>query len=300
MKKIIILLFSLLAICNSTMAFANITVAAIQPPVWKLQDGKKTALFAGDIVKPQDTLLSGINSRILLNMGEGSGMEFGANTQTVIKKAPEPNKRIAEAVVNILQGAFRFTTGTFAANKARAISINLRHSTVGIRGTDLWGSTNNNNDYVVLIEGNIDINPISSNTLVNVQTPYTVYQTPLASNPSPAGTTNHLPLETISQNSLNRLAQQTRLLDNKPVLYANGLYSVVIGSARKPEHAMQLSKTYQQAGYPVISQQAHINGVSYTRALVNGFKDLAQAQQFTQQLQDELNINDAWILKNSF
>ena len=57
-----------------------------------------------------------------------------------------------------MRGAFRFTTGIFGKHAAgRDVKVRISTVTAGIRGTDLWGRSDDRRDVVCLIEGSISV-----------------------------------------------------------------------------------------------------------------------------------------------
>ena len=53
------------------------------------------------------------------------------------------------------RGAFRFTTSVLG--RQREIRARVGTATIGIRGTDVWGKHEDSRDFVVLLEGQIEI-----------------------------------------------------------------------------------------------------------------------------------------------
>src|SRR6185295_3973989 len=68
-----------------------------------------------------------------------------------------PAADIFKAALNVLEGAFRFTTDLVAKSRKREVSIRAAQVTAGIRGTDLWGRSRAGNEIVCLIEGAIEV-----------------------------------------------------------------------------------------------------------------------------------------------
>jgi hypothetical protein len=62
-----------------------------------------------------------------------------------------------KAALDVLEGAFRFTTGVLAKGRQREVNLRVATVTAGIRGTDLWGRSRAKNEIVCLIEGQAEV-----------------------------------------------------------------------------------------------------------------------------------------------
>ena len=280
-------------------AHAEITVSAVQPPAWKESNGNRSALFPGDKLLSSDKIFTGVNSRVLLDFNEGSIVEIGQDTSTTIESAPVTEQitnaqneieSLTSAAIKIVKGAFRYTAQALTNKRKRDIKITLTTSTIGIRGTDLWGKSSKGEDFVVLIEGDIVINHKSKQQL-RLNKELSVYTAPAGSNPNP--------LSEIKVPVLLKLAKETVLIKEKAVIYPQGRYSVILASSQNEKVASKSTAKLNQQGYPIKNATASVNGKDYTRSKIQGFKSLNQARLFLKQVTDELNINDAWILKES-
>jgi hypothetical protein len=66
-------------------------------------------------------------------------------------------ERSFRGALDIVAGAFRFTTGKLKKTLPREVAIRVGTATIGIRGTDIWGKTDKDGDLVALIQGRIEI-----------------------------------------------------------------------------------------------------------------------------------------------
>lgn len=281
-------LFCIILLCFSHQSLAQISVTAVQPPVWKETNGVKTALFPGSIIEKDEIIHSGKESRVLLDFNEGSIVELGEQTSTLVNLAPNSQNDLVSAAVSMLKGAFRYTAGLISNNRKRDIKINLTTATIGIRGTDLWGRSTKEEDFVVLIEGDILIEHSTADA-VRMRDGQSVYRTRLNQPPEP--------LSKIEIPQLLELAKETALIPEKASIYKDGAYSVVLASSLKNELAINNLNNYLSKGYPAENVSAKTNGIHFTRTLINGFKSFKEATRFLKQIEIELGINDAWVLK---
>lgn len=283
--------YSCLAVCLSILSFtthAQIKVKSLQPPAWKQDQKQRTALFPGDVIDTNTMIITGDNARVQLALPEGSIIELGENTRT---KAPVAKTKpsIFEASIDMLIGAFRFTTAKVAKQRQRNILINLPSSTIGIRGTDLWGRSSKDSDFVVLIEGDIEIEHDSSQT-VRLQTPATVYEAPAGGSPKA--------VRTIQTPELLSLAAETALIPTRSVMTNSTAYTLIIGSFMETQHATTLANSLHKKGFPASLEPVRVDDIDYTRVVFEGFDDLDVARKFSDELYKADFISSSWIIKN--
>jgi len=132
------------------------TVEGVQTPAWVERDGKRTPLVPGMELKAGDQVITGAGSRIAIKLSEGSLVKLGENG-TLRFTELSTRREVFKAVINVLQGAFRFTTDVAAKAQKREVSIGVSQVVAGIRGTDLWGRSRGNVQVVCLIEGRVEI-----------------------------------------------------------------------------------------------------------------------------------------------
>ena len=156
MKKIIcVVLFSL---SFNTYALVIGNAQKFQMPAWVERQGIRSALGIGDDILAGDTIITGDKARVLLSINDGSDIKIGAESQFSFDSASKPSASSPfTASFRLVSGAFRYTTNKLKEQSKRNIDINVGVISVGIRGTDVWGKSGENDDTVVLIEGDVEI-----------------------------------------------------------------------------------------------------------------------------------------------
>jgi hypothetical protein len=135
-----------------------VAVEAVQWPAWVERGGERRPLAAGEALQGQDRLATGTGGRALLRLADGSGVKLGENAQLELKGLSKGNDGILNAAVEVVRGAFRFTTGLFSGRlKQRSVNVTVATITAGIRGTDVWGKADDNRDLLCLLEGRITV-----------------------------------------------------------------------------------------------------------------------------------------------
>lgn len=138
----------------------TLTVEAVVSPAWvEHAGGAREPLVPGTVLRNGDRVLTGSGARVLLRMAEGSAVKLGENASLGVDRLADQGGaagRVVSGALDVLQGAFRFTTRVFGSPRAsRDLNIRIATVTAGIRGTDVWGKSSAERDVVCLIEGRI-------------------------------------------------------------------------------------------------------------------------------------------------
>ena len=158
MTSILRRLFLLLALLAPACAAAQVaaTVEGVRAPAWVERDGKRTPIVPGMQLRAGDVLLTGEGSRVAVKLAEGSLVKLGENGTLKFTEL-STSKELFKAALQVLQGAFRFTTDVAAKAHKREVSIGVSQVVAGIRGTDLWGRSRGDAQVICLIEGRVEI-----------------------------------------------------------------------------------------------------------------------------------------------
>jgi hypothetical protein len=165
-------------------ADAPVRVAGVQNGAWIDRGGSVEPLAAGMEIRAGDRVRTGAGARVQLQLAEGSAVKLGENAHLSIESVA--TKGFFRATLNVVQGAFRFTTATAASNARREVDIKVRSIVAGIRGTDLWGRSNEERDLVCLIEGRITVAQIGGPAVAMSQ-PLDFFQKPRGAPALPVG-----------------------------------------------------------------------------------------------------------------
>lgn len=148
-------------------AVPSAVVDTVQAPAWLQRGERQMPLAPGMVLENRDRLRTGPGARAIVRLADGSAVKFGAGADVAVNALqadiPEAARHgrdspLFSAALDVVKGAFRFTTGVFRAHTSRrAVDVRSGVLTIGIRGTDLWGSSNEQRDLVCLIEGRISV-----------------------------------------------------------------------------------------------------------------------------------------------
>src|SRR4029450_12246062 len=120
-------------------AWAAILVEGVASPAWveRAGTGERVPLAVGMALDNRDRIETGRGSRALLKLADGSGVKLGEDAVLVLNDLSERQgkraRRIVTASLDVVRGAFRFTTGVFGKRQAdRNITIKVATVTAGI------------------------------------------------------------------------------------------------------------------------------------------------------------------------
>jgi hypothetical protein len=115
--------------------------------------------------------------------GEGSTVKLGEKAKFQIERVED--RGIFKATLNVLTGAFRFTTDALKKARQRDVSIKAKNVTAGVRGTDLWGKSDDDRDSCASSRARSPSAPKGHPT-VTLDNPLDFYQKPRDGKPQVA------------------------------------------------------------------------------------------------------------------
>ena len=264
MRNIVAVLLLLVAV--PTHAAPDVVVQGIQMPAW-LQRGPITQpLSIGMRLNDGDKLITGAGSRVLLQAADGSAIKLGENASMEISNLARQHddKGVFTALLDVVKGAFRFTTAKIAKLRPREVTVRVAGATVGIRGTDVWGKVGGKMsiaamekamgksladtdkdakmdfDVVCLIEGKIDIAHGSETPFVMDQ-PQTFYVMRKDAPP--------FPVAGLATEQLTKWAGETEIASGQGASRAGGKWKVQLLTANSEHDAMAAYDELRAAGY---------------------------------------------------
>ena len=274
------------------VAQAPAVVDSLQPPAWVDRDAERIPLSPGMQLGPADRIRTGGLGKVIIRFEEGSDVKIGEQVELdIVRLAPQsgPDGQVFTGALDVLKGAFRFTTSLVGANRRRDFEIQIGSATVGIRGTDVWGKATPDRDFVVLLEGSIELSR-QGEPAVKMDKALTIYDAPRG---QPAK-----PVTAVDLVELRKWALETELDAGKGVITRDGPYRVYLASFRTERRARIMQKELRNRGYAVELFQAEIDSGSWIRLGIKGFKTYADANYFRKAAGDRLGIPDAWLKRH--
>ena len=263
------LFFVLLVATDLLHAAPDLLVEGVRLPAWVIRDGNRQPLALAATLKKNDQISTGNSARVLLRLGDGSMIKLGENANLEVSDLVQrPQDRFIAATLKVLEGAFRFTTGTSVKERTRReINVRFLTLTAGVRGTDIWGKNLGDREVIVLIEGKITVTRAGDRP-VQMNDALTYLQAPKS------GATT---IEGVLKDQLKAWAEETELGETHGSLRKGGRWKLYIGSYREQLQALSLYDSLRREGYPVrIQPQQAEDGMRY-RLRLAGFPSQQEA-----------------------
>jgi len=271
-------------------AESGTSVAAVQLPAWVERGGRVVPVRPGFVLEPGDTLITGARGRVHVDTPDGSIVKLGSGgrigLETLNIRTEPDGASLFDGALNVLKGAFRFTTRAAGRASRRDLRVRVGVVTAGVRGTDIWGKSDDEKDLVCLLEGKI---AVASDGAPEQQMDGTnlFYVVPKGQAPKP--------IAPVDPNKVaNEWAPQTELLPDVPALVSDGDYIVVALSQTSAEGAEFIAGKLVEAGYPAEVDTA--DGSRF-RITLRSFASLADAQAMAAQLEGIGGVRGAFAIR---
>lgn len=274
----------LACISAGSLAATGAEVEALQMPAWRIKHGRRLPLAAGSPIGNGDEIATGAGARVLLRMADGSTVKLGENARFAADDIRQDTgagaNGLFKASLHVIQGAFRFTTALIYKQRSKgAVDVRFTTVTIGIRGTDVWGKSENHRDIVCLIEGSISVTP-NDGAPLTMHTPMTVYQAP--------GPGTAPEIAPVDPQQLAKWADETEILPDHGTTRKNGQWQLFVAHALTKDKLETTLSQLRDAGYAA-SITAIADG--YWVAL-DGFASRAEANAISQRLLGQFGITE--------
>ena len=275
----------LVAAATAEVRAADDTVVeGVNMPAWVKRGTARQPLAVGARLQPADEVTTAAGARVYLRLGDGSAVKLGENTRFVVAaagRAPE-DAGLFRASLQVLSGAFRFTTSALAkARIRRDVRVELPTVTAGIRGTDLWGKADADREFVVLIEGRIGVQRGNAPEVLMEQ-PLSVFNAPKDMATPPLGT--------VTMTELGEYAAETEIAAGTGAARFGGKWKVVVGRFGDQGGALALYDRLQAAGYPASIRPVTVAETTTYQVRIAGLPSRAEALSLARRLQIEFEL----------
>ena len=285
-----VLMLLALGASGAWAADSGTTVAAVQLPAWVERGGRVVPVRPGFVIEPGDVLITGAKGRVHVDTPDGSIVKLGSSGRigmdTLRVRADTDGQGLFEGALNVVKGAFRFTTRLAGRASKRDVRVRVGVVTAGVRGTDIWGKSDDDKDLICLLEGRIAIasDGAAEQTMDQALTFYVV---PKGQAPKP--------IVPVDPNKVtDEWAPQTEMSPDAPTLNADGDYMVIALSQTSAEGAEFIAGKLAESGYPAEVDTADGR---YYRVSLRYFATLAEATQAAASLEDIGGIRGAYAKK---
>ncbi len=266
MPPFIVALVCLMVTAGALAAPAEVRL--VQSPAWRVQAGQRSALQPGEALAAGDRIVTGRGARVVLALSEGSTVKLGENAELSLAELIEPPQPsgVFKGFLDVARGAFRFTTSVLSRH--REIRTRVGTATIGIRGTDVWGKHEDSRDFVVLLEGHIEIE--RDGLSVAMSEPQSLFMAPAG---QPA-----LPLAPVNPEDLGHWAQETEPQAGGGQRDGAGRYRLMLPLAHEQTQAQGLVELLANAGYSANLDELAVGDARAWRVSLPGYSNEAEAQ----------------------
>ena len=264
---------------------SSVVVEAVQMPAWVERDGARPVpAYPGMELKSRDQIKTGANSRLLLRTADGSTVKLGENALFKLDNLQPQSKSLFVASMDVLEGAFRFTTDVLAPFRGkREVKISVALVTAGIRGTDLWGKSAPDRQIVCLIEGRVDVTPPGEQPFVMDQ--------PLQFYVRDKGQSQ--PLAAVPAEQLQQWATETDIQPGRGAARSGGRWKVTLGAPDNLRSALKLYDDIRNAGYPAEMHPVPAGNKHIYNVRVANLPSKAEAEALAASLKGRLGVDEA-------
>jgi hypothetical protein len=257
-------------------------VEAVQMPAWIERGGARVPLAPGMGLQSNDALRTGADARLLVKLADGSSVKLGENAQLQLAMIATRGDNVFVSAMNVLQGAFRFTTDALAKSRRREVSVTVATVTAGIRGTDLWGKAAADRDIVCLIEGRIEVSRQGDPTITMDQ-PLSFYIAPRG---QPA-----LAVAPVNPEQLKQWATETEIADGRGAARRGGRWKVVLASGESENEVLTVYQAVRAAGYAAELQPRRVQGKRTYDVRIASLPSQAEAEALARSLDGRYGVS---------
>jgi hypothetical protein len=286
MKRIVSILLAAAAALAAGQAAAApaAVVEGVQMPAWleRAEVGalRRQPLAPGMALRGGDEVRTGSGSRVYLKLAEGSLVKLGENASLRILELAPDRGGFFKAALDVLEGAFRFTTDVLAKERRRDVRIRVATVTAGIRGTDLWGKSSPERQTVCLIEGRIEVGA-EGEAPVTLDQERQFYR-------REKGQTQ--PVGFVEPTELAKWARETEIEDGRGAARAAGRWHVTLARAGTQGDALQVYRRVRDAGYAAHILPVKAEGKRAYLVRISRLPSRADAEALAEQLRGTAGV----------
>jgi hypothetical protein len=272
----------------------TVVVEGVQAPAWvEHASGARDALAIGMALTSKDRVLTGPDARALLRLADGSLVKLGENGILALDDLAQKKiklKDVVTASLDVLSGAFRFTTQALSKYKFRGerdVKVRIVTITVGIRGTDLWGKADKTRDIACLIEGKVDVT--RGEQAFTMDQPMSFYVAPKNKPGEPVGP--------VSKEQLDKWSLETEIADGAGALRKGGQWRVYLADANDQDGALRIYDQLRNAGYAADIRPVKSEAGTTYRVRISNLASKREAEALGGKLKGQMGIAEPKVSK---
>jgi len=288
MRRAILLLAIATVFLFPSFASLAAQVDGLQLPAWVEHAGERLPARVGMLLAEADVVETGKGGRLIIQLADGSFVKLGEDARLALESLREEDgpQGTLTGLLNVVKGAFRYTAGTLGRMVRRDIQVKVASTTLGIRGTDVWGRSKDGGATICLIEGKITLNHPARGEF-SMDQPLSFFVAPRDGEPQPVGP--------VDPEKLKKWATETDLDLGHGVMLPGGGWIVQLGSHKTEAVARKIEKRLLGNGIPVEFTTVQLKDRSFHRLRVSGFDSQQDARYFADKLRGQPGIPKPWV-----
>ena len=133
-----------------------------------LRGTNRVTLSEGAVVEHLDELETGADARLEVTLLDDTKLTLGEKAKIKVDSFVfDPNASKGEAVLQVVKGAFRFTTGKIGGMADKNVTVKTGFATLAVRGTDFWAGPIDGSNGVLLLTGNVEVKTKRGKTVLD-------------------------------------------------------------------------------------------------------------------------------------
>ena len=290
-NALVVALLAALSIAQAAHAAspaAVLTVESVLSPAWvERANGRREPLAVGMALANKEKIHTGDGGRAMLRLAEGSAVKLGESAMLAVddlaQKQDAKSGAVVSASLDVVRGAFRFTTGLLGKSSAqRDVKVKVNVVTAGIRGTDVWGKSDNDRDIVCLLEGRITV--AHGAAQFTMQEPNSFYIAPRKGQAQPPSR--------VSEQQVREWSEETEIAPRTGAGRRGGTFSVTVASAADERSAAAQRDKLRESGFPADTVRTGEGSAARHEVRVGALADNADATTLAERLRG-LGFKDA-------
>lgn len=133
-------------------------LSRVQGMVVVYGNGGMQRALTGMSLKRGDEVRTGRSGKAYIDFPDNSRVKLGSRSEMTIRKVAS-NQGLFTSTLDLFKGAFRYTAGKLSTWRARKTKVYTRTAVIGVRGTDFWGRSENDNTFFLLLDGEVELTP---------------------------------------------------------------------------------------------------------------------------------------------
>ena len=267
------------------------SIDGLQMPAWVELAGVRQPARVGMALSESAVVETGKGGRLIVLLADGSFVKLGEEARLVLKSLREESGPQGGLIglMNVVKGAFRYTATTLGRMARRDIQVNIASTTLGIRGTDVWGRSQDGAATVCLIEGKVTVSHPARGEF-SMDQPLSFFVAPREGEPHPVAP--------VDPEKLKLWAAETELDLGRGVMLPGGGWIVQLGSHTTEAAAREHEQRLRTAGVPVEFTTVQLKARTFYRLRVSNFDTQQDAKYFADKMRGQSGITKPWVTCN--